>query len=144
MLTDMDRIQEPAQSSANHPGSRSPNTAGRLLFLRPQLTNSERVHLTTEILDGEVNDDGVSDSRSSRRSSTSNPALVVDNSNDAHHDSNDNEEVEDEDEYNYSDDFESSDSEDVVLEAKAESEEDNESHPASYDSRSSSRTSSTA
>ena len=151
MIIDMDRVQVAAQTSTNHQrpksrGPRIPTTPGRLLFKRPQICNSERVHLTTGILHGEVDDVGASDRRSPNMSTTWNPAPTNDNNNDAHHDSNDAGQVQDEDEYNYhySDDFESDDED--HSESETESEEDNDSRSASAQSdvRASSRTLSTA
>ena len=57
------------QSSTNRPVSHGPNTPGCLLFKHPQLSNTGRVHLTTQSLDGKVdNDDGHQDSRPPRTS----------------------------------------------------------------------------
>ena len=140
VITDMERVQVAAQTST-HPqppksrGPRTPTTPGRLLFKRPQISNSERVYLTTDILDGEVDDVGASDRRSPYMSTTWNPTPTNDSSKDAHHDSNDVEQVQDEDEdeynYHYSDDFESDDED--HSESETESERDNDSRSASAD-----------
>ena len=71
------------------------------VFMRPKLTNTERVHLTTDSLDGKLDNDGPQDSRPPRRSPRTSQSPIDKNSGKVW-----------EDDYNYSDNFESSDSED--------------------------------
>ena len=76
---------------------------GCLLFMHPQLTNIERVHLTSESLDGMVDKNSSQDCQPQRRSPTTSQSPINDKNSGKVW----------EDDYNYSYDFqESSDSED--------------------------------